>query len=73
MEEFNLEPHDFKFRNSVVKNHLKINKFEANIFLAVQEQKYCQNVISTYQKQDMASIHKFHIDMYLRDLKLQKA
>jgi hypothetical protein len=49
-----------------------MNKFQANNFLEVKEQHYCQNVMASYQKQDMAVVHKHHIDMYLRDLKLSK-
>jgi hypothetical protein len=40
MEEFNLEPMDFK-SPSVIKNHVMQNKFEANRFLHIKEQKYC--------------------------------
>lgn len=28
--------------------------------------------MASYQKQDLAVVHRFHIDMYLRDLKLNK-
>ena len=72
MDEFDLQPSDFKGPTIAIKNHLKMNKFQANNFLSVKEQHYCHNVMSSYEKQDMAVVHRHHINMYLRDLKLSK-
>ena len=50
MDEFDLNPSDFKGPRIAIKNHLKMNKFQANNFLSVKEQHYCHNVMSNYEK-----------------------
>ena len=48
MDEFALQPNDFKAPKLVMKNHLKMNKFQAENFIEVKEQHYLQNVIASY-------------------------